>query len=161
MMTASVLGTMGRSAALARQLGWLLALLPGLALPGLAASNPKLNATVYPPPDTFRSLQLALLACGRENIAASCEQVRRQADPLLDHPRIPSACKDVLWNIRQRAVVGAADDFNRRDRIEKLARDISPICSPQAKPKANPEGSGSGSAPGQPGGIRFNLPGSR
>jgi hypothetical protein len=159
---------MGRPAGLARHLGRLLALLPlplsVALLPGLpllAASNPKLNAAVYPPPDTFRSLQLALLACGRENTAALCDQVRQQADPLLDHPRLPSVCKDVLWTIRQKAVVGAADDFNRRDRIEKLAREVSAICNQQAKPKANSEGSGSGSAPGQQGGIRINPPANR
>ncbi len=166
MMAASFLGSMGRSAAPARHLGWLLALLPGLVLPGLplplmAANNPKLNAALYPPPHTFRNLQLALLACGRENTAALCDQVRQQADPLLDHPRLPSVCKDVLWNIRQKAVVGAADDFNRRDRIEKLAREVSAICSPQVKPKASSEESGSGSGSGQRGGIRFNSPGNR
>jgi hypothetical protein len=181
MMAASFPATMGRFAGLARQLGWLLALLSPLALPPtlaplpagaqprlsagaqplLAAGNPKFDPAVYPPPDTFRNLQLALLACGRENTAALCEQVRQQADPLLDHPRLPSACKDVLWNIRQKAVVGAADDLNRRDRIEKLAREVSAICSPQVKPKANSEGSGSGSGPGQRGGIRFNSPGTR
>jgi hypothetical protein len=175
MMAASFRLAMGRPAGLAQHLGWLLALTPLLPvplpvslpvplpvllpLPALAATSAKLNPTVYPPPATFRSLQLALLACGRENTVAVCDQVRRQADPLLDHPRLPSACKDVLWNIRQKAVVGAADDFSRRDRIEKLAREVNPICSPLAKPKPNAEGSGPG--PGQPGGIRINAPGSR
>lgn len=163
MMAASFRLAMGRPAGLARHLGWLLVLvplpLPLLSLPALAATNPKLNPAIYPPSATFRSLQLALLACGRENTAAVCDPVRQQADPLLDHPRLPSACKDVLWNIRQKAVVGAADDFSRRDRIEKLAREVNPICSPQAKTK--PDTEGSGPAPGQPGGIRINAPGKR
>jgi hypothetical protein len=158
MMAARFRLAMARPAGLARHLGWLLALLP---LPLQAAGTPKLDPTLYPPPDTFRSLQLAVLACGRENTAALCEKARLQADPLLDHPRLPSVCKDVLWNIRQKSVVGAANDFNRRDQIEKLAREVSGICSQIPKPKAEGGGSGPGGGSGQPGGLRIGLPGQR
>ena len=100
-----------------------------------------------------------MLACGRENTASTCEQARLQADPLLDHPRLPSVCKDVLWSVRQKAVVGRASDYNRRDQIEKLARDVTGVCSQQPKPKPKSEGSGSGTGSGASGGLRINMPG--
>ena len=157
MMVVSFRLAMGRPAGLAFHLGWLLALLPLHA-----AGATKLDPDLYPPPDTFRSLQLAVLACGRENTAAICEKARVAADPLLDHPRLPSVCKDVLWNIRQKAVVGAANDDNRRDQIEKLARDVNGVCSQMPKPKAEGAGSGSGGRPGgQSGGLRIGPPGQR
>ena len=70
---------MGRVARFAGHLGGLLAL---LHLPLQTAAGPKLDPTVYPPPDTFRQLQLAVLACGRENTAELCGTARLQADPL-------------------------------------------------------------------------------
>lgn len=149
---------MGRVARFAGHLGGLLAL---LHLPLQTAAGPKLDPTVYPPPDTFRQLQQAVLACGRENTAELCGTARLQADPLLDHPRLPSLCKDVLWRIRQKAVVGAANDFGRRDQLDTLSRQVTAICSPAPKPKANAEDSGSGSGPGRSGGLRLNLPGQR
>ena len=131
-MAASFRLAMARPAGLARHLGWLLALLP---LPLQAAGTPKLDPTLYPPPDTFRSLQLAVLACGRENTAALCEKARLQADPLLDHPRLPSVCKDVLWNIRQKSVVGRGERLqpSRSDRETgpRGQRDLQP--DPEAK----------------------------
>ncbi len=57
----------------------------------------------FPSQDSLRQLQLAALACARENTAASCEPVRRMADPLLDHPRLSAACKDQLWALGQKA----------------------------------------------------------
>ena len=173
-MAASFRQAMGRPAAAFPPLGRLLALLPlalplpvalglalpvALALPLRAATPAKLDPALYPPPGIFRDLQLAVLACGRENTKEVCDTARLQADPLLDHPRLPSSCKDVLWSIRQKAVVGSANDSSRRDRLEKLAREVSGICSQLPKPKPKSEGSGSG--PGSSGGLRINMPGSR
>ncbi|MEB3200296.1 MAG: hypothetical protein VKK62_07195 [Synechococcaceae cyanobacterium] len=121
------------------------------AAPALAAPPP-LDPLLFPPPETFRTLQLAVLACSRENTAASCEQARRLADPLLDHPRLPTSCKDVLWSIRQKSTTGAPDDYSRRDRIDQLARDATIVCRLQAK--AKPEAPEPGPPGGGPGGAR-------
>jgi hypothetical protein len=103
----------------------------------------------YPPGATFRRLQLSTLACGRENTARACDQARREADPLLDHRRLSASCKDALWQIRQLAVAAPANSLERRDPIDKAARDVTVLCRPPATPvkdtkPAAPAGSGSG-----------------
>ena len=95
----------------------------------------------YPSTDLFRRLQLDVLDCGRENNAASCDAARKVADPLLDHPRVPASCKDLLWTIREKAVVAATNSFNRREQLNRAAADIMPICREReaVKPAAKPE----------------------
>jgi hypothetical protein len=95
----------------------------------------------YPSADLFRRLQLDVLDCGRENTAASCEAARKVADPLLDHPRLPASCKDLLWTIRDKAVVAPANTFNRREQLNRAAGDLMPVCRERGavKPAAKPE----------------------
>jgi len=57
------------------------------------------GAVAYPSPETLRDVQLAALACARENTSDTCSQARKLADPLMDHPRLPGGCKDTLWAI--------------------------------------------------------------
>lgn len=104
----------------------------------------------YPPAGTFRKLQLITLACGRENTAEACDQARRQADPLLDHRRLSGSCKDALWQIRQLAVAAPANSLERRDPIDKAAREVTVLCRPPAAPAKDtkqtaPAGGGGGS----------------
>jgi hypothetical protein len=129
----------------------------GLALAALTGAAPSLagfDPQVFPPPDTFRSIQLATLACGRENTAASCERARQLADPLLDHPRLPARCKDVLWDIRQQARPEATNSPERRDRIDRAGRDVTVFCRQQVKESEKPRGP---EAPQSGGGLNFNL----
>lgn len=108
-----------------------------LALLGLGAGGPATGApkeVEFPPAQTFRSLQLAALACSRENNAATCSISLRQADSLLDHPLLPASCKDVLWEIRQRSVVAPTNTISRRDRLDRSARDVTVVCRQQIKP---------------------------
>ena len=109
----------------------------------------------FPAPETFRKLQLTTYACGRDNTANSCEQARLQADPLLDHPRLPASCKDVLWRIRQKAVVAPTNSFERRDPIDAAANDVTVFCRqlPKAKNDTKQEKQGQGS-----GGLRLIEP---
>lgn len=88
----------------------------------------------YPEASLFRGLQLILLACSRDNSSASCEPAQRQADGLLDHPRLSSSCKDILWTIRQTATSTAADSVERRDRLDRTARDLPIFCRQPAAP---------------------------
>jgi hypothetical protein len=88
----------------------------------------------YPPGATFRKLQLSTLACGRENTAQACDQARREADPMLDHRRLSASCKDALWQIRQLAVAAPANSLERRDPIDKAAREVTVLCRPPATP---------------------------
>ncbi|MEB3165386.1 MAG: hypothetical protein VKO65_01815 [Cyanobacteriota bacterium] len=127
----------------------LIALLP--ITPLLAA--PDLNW--YPPQDTFRQLQLNTLACGRENTATTCDLARRQADPLLDNRRLSVSCKDVLWQIRQLAVVAPANSLQRRDPIDKAAREVTQLCRQPAPPAKESESG----KPGGGAGGRFSFGG--
>jgi hypothetical protein len=100
-------------------------------------------------------LQLTTYACGRDNTASSCEQARLQADPLLDHPRLPASCKDVLWKIRQKAVVAPSNSFERRDPIDAAANEVTVFCRqlPKAKADTKQEKQGQGI-----GGLRLIEP---
>jgi hypothetical protein len=125
----------------------------GIGLVCLVPAAPlwaKPDLDTYPPAATFRTLQLSTLACGRENTAEACDQARRQADPLLDHRRLSGSCKDALWQIRQLAVAAPANSLERRDPIDKAAREVTVFCrqpvapAKETKPAA-PAGGGGGS----------------
>ncbi|MBD2550569.1 hypothetical protein H6G65_13445 [Microcystis elabens FACHB-917] len=117
-----------------------LALLASLPLAGASPLRAAPEPPPFPPSSEFRSLQLITLACSRENTAESCEKARSLANPLLDHPRLPASCKDVLWTIRQRSVVAATNSFERREPIDGAARRLTSVCRmqlPVAKPAEN------------------------
>lgn len=118
--------------------------LAGLSLLGVAPTLPLRAAppeAAYPSTDLFRRLQLDVLDCGRDNTTSSCEAARRTADPLMDHPRLPASCKDVLWTIREKAVVAPANSFNRREQLNKAAADLMPVCRERdvVKPVVKPD----------------------
>lgn len=116
----------------------------------LLASLPLLGASpvraepAFPPSDDFRSLQLVTLDCSRENSPEPCAQARSLADPLMDHPLLPASCKDVLWTIRQQAVVATSNSFERRERIDRAARRLTSVCRQQL-PAAKPSDGGAAS----------------
>lgn len=128
-------------------------LVAGMMLAGPAGAEP---LSLYPPASQFRTLQLITLACGRDNDAASCDKARALADPLLDHPRLSASCKDSLWSIRQKAVAAAANSGERRDAIDRAAKDVTVFCRQPAKPAAASD-SGSGGGSGSP----FSAPAPR
>lgn len=166
MMGARSLAPMSRPAA-GRLAGALVLMLPlGLAQPGLSAPA----AAAYPPAETFRRIQLSTFACGRENTAESCDKARGLADPLLDHPRLPSSCKDALWDVSQLARTAPQNSFARRDPIDEAANRVRLLCRQPVQPaSAGKNGSGSGGAAGSGGsseagggggnaGFRFGSP---
>jgi hypothetical protein len=111
-----------------------------------AAPRPAFAPEVFPAAAVFRTLQLATLACGRENSAERCAEARRQADPLLDHPRLPARCKDVLWSIRNLAVEAPQNSLARREPIDQAASELTIACRQvvKAKPESKPQGGGEG-----------------
>lgn len=115
------------------------------AVPAWGAPN---AASPYPPASLFRSLQLITLACGRDNSSGSCEKARTMADPLLDHPRLSARCKDMLWAIRQNAQVAPQNSYERREGIDRAARDVTLLCRQPATAGAAKAGSGSVSGSG-------------
>jgi hypothetical protein len=121
-----------------RRAGCSLAAVVLLAAPAGAGST-----GLYPPASTFRSLQLTTLACGRDNDASSCDKARAMADPLLDHPRLSATCKDSLWAIRQKATAAATNSPERRDAIDRAAKDVTVFCRQPARPATTGSGSGS------------------
>ena len=135
-----------------RQAGCGLTAVMLLVAPAIAAPD-----TLYPPASQFRSLQLITLACGRDNDTASCDKARAMADPLLDHPRLSASCKDSLWAIRQKAFAAPLNSGERRDAIDRAAKDVTVFCRPPAKPAT---ASGSGTS-GSGGGPSFSAPAPR
>ncbi len=128
---------------------WLLpltALSCTLAQPLQAAPPATFPPDVFPPASVFRALQLTTLACGRDNSPERCAEARRQADPLLDHPRLPARCKDVLWSIRNLAVEAPTNSLARRDPIDQAAAEVTLACRPVLKIK--PESKPPAAAPG-------------
>lgn len=130
----------------AGRLAGAVALLVPLCLGQPAAAAPA--ATTYPPAETFRRIQLSTFACGRENTAASCDQARRQADQLLDHPRLTSSCKDALWEVRERAHAAPANSFARRDPIDEAANRVRLVCRQPAQTGSAAKGTGQPGASG-------------
>ena len=118
--------------------------LGAIAALGLLNAAPLLagqKEVAYPSTDLFRRLQLDVLDCGRENNTSSCDAARKVADPLLDHPRLPASCKDLLWTIREKAVVAPTNSFSRREELNRAAGDLMPVCRERnlMKPAAKPE----------------------
>ena len=132
----------------------LVALAGPLAQPLRAAPPATYPPDLFPPASVFRTLQLTTLACGRENTAERCAEARRQADPLLDHPRLPARCKDVLWSIRNLAVDAPTNSLVRREPIDRAANEVTIACRQvlKAKPESKPQGAGGGAGDGQ---LRF------
>ena len=101
------------------------------------------QATVaYPSPETLREVQLAALACARENTSDTCSKARKLADPLMDHPRLPGGCKDALWAIIQTSTPASSNTLARRDAIGDPAGRLLLVCRSSDKPvtgKTEPE----------------------
>lgn len=89
---------------------------------------------LYPEPRQLRELQILVFDCARDNRDPACLQARLQADPLLDHPRLPGSCKDALWQIREQAVVVPGAGFERRDRLDRAATDLLRFCRASSRP---------------------------
>ena len=113
-------------------------LLCALTLPVVAAER----YVAWPSEDQLRAIQLAAYNCSLKNSAQSCDQTRALADPLMDHPRLPGLCKDVVWSLIEQAKVASSNDFRRRDAIDKPARRLSTVCAQPVKksPKPGPGG---------------------
>ncbi|MEX1316068.1 MAG: hypothetical protein AB1Z22_02940 [Synechococcaceae cyanobacterium] len=136
------------------------ALLSWTALLGLAAA-PAVRAAEppYPSRDQLRELQLITFNCARDNQSDDCDRARLQADPLIDHPRLPGICKDTLWTILQEAVVVPRNSFERRDRLDRAGEDLMRFCPRNPPTPARSGGGASGSPSGPPGGGFRGGPG--
>lgn len=103
----------------------------GGALGAQAASN-----VTFPSQEMLRKVQLAALACARENTVASCDQARQLGDPLMDHPRLPANCKDLIWEILEKAQPTASNSFSRREALADPAQRLLLVCRSTEKPEA-------------------------
>ena len=118
-----------------------------LGLAGLGASAGAAPYIPFPSPESLREVQLAALACARENSAASCDRARTLADPLMDHPRLPASCKDLVWTLLENARPAAVNSFERRERLSDPAQRLVLVCRSAEKPapaKTEPKPSGGG-----------------
>ena len=115
--------------------------LPSRTLLLLALAAPLQAAPTYvpwPSQDIFRALQKEAFLCSLNNGPDQCEGVRQRADELMDHPRLPAICKDVLWRLVKESRVAATNSFQRRDAIDQPARRLIGVCSEPVKPSKKP-----------------------
>ena len=96
----------------------------------------------FPSAESLRDVQLVTIACARENSEERCKAARDLADPLLDHPRLPASCKDLLWSITERARTASSNSFERRAAITDPAERILLVCRSAEKPAPDPKGPG-------------------
>ena len=90
-----------------------------------------------PKKEVFRDIQQQAYICSRNNKVKDCKRTRLLADPLMDHPRLPYACKDAIWELITMAKRANENSFKRRDSIDIPARKLSIVCKSQPK-KRNP-----------------------
>ena len=107
----------------------------------LAIASSALAAEPYvpwPSKDQLNAIQFAAYNCSLNNDADSCGRTRALADPLMDHPRLPGLCKDILWSLMEQATVASSNDYKRRDAIDTTARRLAGVCAKPspAKPAA-------------------------
>ena len=112
----------------------LLAAALALGIQGLPLRAQAQGAVAYPSPETLRDVQLAALACARDNTSDTCSQARKLADPLMDHPRLPGGCKDTLWAIIQTSTPASSNTLARRDAIGDPAGRLLLVCRSSEKP---------------------------
>jgi hypothetical protein len=84
------------------------------------------------------TLQKESFRCSLNNSTEPCERARKIADELMDHPRLPAICKDVLWSLVREADVATTNSFKRRDSIDQPARRLTAVCSEPVKPSKKP-----------------------
>jgi hypothetical protein len=124
-------------------------LLVGLAILAPSAVRAQLKYVAFPTKDELRSLQLLAYACSRENTVDTCTRTREIANPLMDHPRLPAACKDTVWELMQEAKPATNNSSQRRDSIDSPARRLTVVCAdPEKRNKPNNPPS-AGSPPSQ------------
>ena len=112
-------------------------MLPTRTLLLLVLAAPLQAAPTYvpwPSQDTFRALQKEAFLCSLNNRPDQCDSARQRADELMDHPRLPAICKDVLWSLVKESHIAATNSFQRRDAIDQPARRLIRVCSEPVKP---------------------------
>ena len=124
-------------------------LLLGLAILAPCAVRAQLKYVPFPTKSELRSLQLLAYTCSRENTADICTRTREIANPLMDHPRLPTACKDTIWELLQEAKPATSNSFQRRDSIDSPARRLTVVCADPEKPSKPNNSPSAGSPPSQ------------
>ena len=108
----------------------------------LAMASPAIAAEPFEPwpsKDLLQGIEQAAYACSRNNSTEPCARVRRLADPLMDHSRLPGLCKDVLWTLMDDAKVANTNNFRRKDSITTTARRIPKVCAEPVIKKEKPK----------------------
>ena len=124
-------------------------LLLGLAILAPCAVRAQLKYVPFPTKSELRSLQLLAYTCSRKNTADICTRTLEIANPLMDHPRLPTACKDAVWELLQEAKPVTTNSYQRRDSIDSPARRLTVVCADPAKPSKPNNSPSAGSPPGQ------------
>ena len=126
-----------------------LRLIPSLLLLALTAPVQAETWVPWPTKEQLRRIQLEAYSCSRENSEAACRNSRELADALMDHPRLPGICKDVLWEVVETAKVAPRNDYKRRDRIDEPARRLTTLCAEPVKKEDKPRRPQGPGAPAQ------------
>ena len=121
----------------------------GLTILAPCAVRAQLKYVPFPTKSELRSLQLLAYACSRENTVDTCTRTSEIANPLMDHPRLPAACKDTLWELLQEAKPATTNSYQRRDSIDSPARRLTVVCADPEKPSKPNSPPSAGSPPSQ------------
>ena len=124
-------------------------LLLGLAILAPCPVRAQLKYVPFPTKSELRSLQLLAYACSRENTVDTCMRTREIANPLMDHLRLPAACKDTVWELLQEAKTATTNSSQRRDSIDSPARRLTVVCADPEKPSKPNNPPSAGSPPSQ------------
>ncbi len=98
-------------------------------------ANAETKYVPMPNKEVLRNIQEQAYICSQNNDVEACNKTRELADPLMDHPRLPYACKDTIWELIQMAKHSDLNSFIRRDSIDLPARRLSIICKSNKKNK--------------------------
>ena len=108
----------------------------GLLLVSAPAAFSEVENTAFPTKEALRSIQLQAYICSRKNQTEACTLTRQMVDPLMDHPRLSSSCKDAVWELLQAAQTASTNSYQRRDSIDQPARRLYVFCINQTIKKA-------------------------
>ncbi len=119
----------------------------GLLLVSAPAAFSEVENTAFPTKQALHSIQLQAYICSRKNQTEACTLTRQMVDPLMDHPRLSSSCKDAVWELLQAAQTASTNSFLRRDSIDRPAHRLYVVCINQTMKKAPKPSSQGGLVP--------------
>ena len=109
--------------------------LTALILLGMIQTNVRGNTRFIeiPTEKEIYEIQIQAYDCSIKNTQLPCNKAMEMINPLMDNPRLTSACKDTVWQLLHSLKKSSTNDFYRKDSIEIPAKKLSSLCIRQKK----------------------------